>query len=294
MATSVLRVRARRRNFAGPSLTTATRRALTTSVSPLLCVACSRLETSHFPSTPRHTSLRTRSSSLSDRHMHMVPIKSHAEARTHAHTSPTLSSPALIEYAVVEDRCHCTSFCELCCVVSSSSSCASEVVLSVGTLRIRAQPKPFLGADWRLGRAPQRQRVIWCPLVRLLRRPLRLGLHLLLERRRRDVVIPSIPRDLHHGVLRDICRWALLARAIPIPQQVGAQHTQRRLVRHNQQRLLVRVQLMNQRLEARDQVEVRLAVWVARRELVHLAVLAKARVGLGDLLLGHAVVRARI
>ena len=50
----------------------------------------------------------------------------------------------------------------------------------------------------------------------------------------------------------------------------------------------VGVELVDERLEARDEVEVGLAVRVARRELVDLAVGTEARVHRSDLPRGHA------
>ena len=45
----------------------------------------------------------------------------------------------------------------------------------------------------------------------------------------------------------------------PIPQQIGAKHAERRLMRDDEERLLVGVELVDERLEARDEVEVGLA-----------------------------------
>ena len=60
-------------------------------------------------------------------------------------------------------------------------------------------------------------------------------------------------------------------------------------MRDDQQRLLIRVQLVDQRLKPSDQVKVRLAVRVARAELVDLPIGAEARVLQSDLLLGEPV-----
>ena len=126
---------------------------------------------------------------------------------------------------------------------------SSEVALPIRTLRVRAEPKPLLAANGRLGCAEQRVRILGRPSVFFARRPL-LGLHPLLERRVLYLKAPPVPCDLHDGVLWDVDRWAPLAREVAIAQQVRAQHTQRCLMRHDEERLLVRVKLKNEWLQS--------------------------------------------
>ena len=68
--------------------------------------------------------------------------------------------------------------------------------------------------------------------------------HLLLVRRRGRLEVPAVPRDLHDRVLRDVDGGALLPVLGPIPQQIGAEHAERRLMRDDEKRLLVGVEPM--------------------------------------------------
>mmetsp|Transcript_5515 Transcript_5515/g.14577 ORF Transcript_5515/g.14577 Transcript_5515/m.14577 type:complete len:229 (-) Transcript_5515:627-1313(-) len=168
-----------------------------------------------------------------------------------------------------------------------------ELFLPVRALWVGAQPVPLLKANGRLRLPEHRVCLPWSPLLIFGRWPV-LGLHLRLEWRGPHLKVPAVPSDPHHGVLWDVDRRAAVSRDAPIAQQVGSQDAKSRLVRDDEEWLLVRVELKNQRLEPGHDVQVRLAMRIARRELVHLAVGSEALIHRCDLLLSHSVEGAGI
>eukprot|EP00307_Rebecca_sp_RCC1486_P009289 CAMPEP_0119433078 /NCGR_PEP_ID=MMETSP1335-20130426/48994_1 /TAXON_ID=259385 /ORGANISM="Chrysoculter rhomboideus, Strain RCC1486" /LENGTH=391 /DNA_ID=CAMNT_0007458911 /DNA_START=35 /DNA_END=1207 /DNA_ORIENTATION=+ len=105
-----------------------------------------------------------------------------------------------------------------------------------------------------------------------------------------DAACPCVVFELDHRVQRDVD-----ARGVHsvVAHQVGIQQTQHRLVRDDERRLAVRLELMHQGVQPRDDVEVRLAAWVAVADLVHLAQEGLVLVLLRDLGVRESLVLAR-
>mmetsp|Transcript_34292 Transcript_34292/g.83322 ORF Transcript_34292/g.83322 Transcript_34292/m.83322 type:complete len:326 (-) Transcript_34292:1049-2026(-) len=101
--------------------------------------------------------------------------------------------------------------------------------------------------------------------------------------------VPTIVRDLHHGMQRNFqprCRGARQT------HQIRVQHTQDSLMRHDEQRLVIRLHLMHQRIQPSEKVEVALTTRVAVAYLIHGAQRCFVRLQPFDVFVRHPLVLA--